>query len=212
MDHFVKPVHYNRCLLCGRVASEPVPSHVNHGQNFCRFLLSVPRLSGQCDVLSIIAPQQILDPQSLQIGDNVTVTGQLRSYNNKTGAPRLVISVLARTICLSDEPACNVIRLSGTICKSPTFRRTPLGREICDVILAVNRRYGRADYLPCISWGAIAQQTALLDVGAPLCLEGRIQSRTYAKTLPSGVCEERTAYEVSAMRPASPEEFLHDTF
>ena len=80
------------------------------------------------------------------------------------------------------------------------------------MILAVNRRDGRADYLPCISWGAIAQQTAMLDVGAPLCLEGRIQSRTYAKTLPSGTCEERTAYEVSVMRPLSPEELSHDFF
>ena len=113
---------------------------------------------------------------------------------------------------MEDGEPVNQVTLEGPLCREPNFRRTPLGREICDVILAVNRRYGRADYLPCISWGAIAQQTALLDVGAPLCLEGRIQSRTYAKTLPSGVCEERTAYEVSAMRPASPEEFLHDTF
>lgn len=213
MNTIIKPMHYNRCHLCGRVASVPVPSHANHGRDFCRFLLSVPRLSGQCDILHIIAPQQLLENLPLREGDYITVTGQLRSYNNKTGTPpRLVISVLARTIALSDDPPCNMIRLSGTICKTPTFRRTPMGREICDVILAVNRRYGRADYLPCISWGAIAQQTALLDVGAPLCLEGRIQSRTYAKTLPGGVCEERTAYEVSVMRPLPPEELSHDFF
>ena len=212
MEYSHKPVHYNRCLLSGRVVSEPAPSHVNHGQQFCRFLLSVPRLSGQCDVLHVITPRPLLEPLSLQAGDSVTVSGQLRSYNNKTGLPpRLVISVLARSITRSDAAPCNVIRLCGTVCKTPTYRRTPLGREICDVILAVNRRYGRADYLPCISWGAIAQQTALLDVGDPLCLEGRIQSRTYTKSLPDRQSEERTAYEVSVMRPAAPEEFLHDT-
>ena len=213
MEPYVKPVHYNRCTLCGRVASQPAPSHTNHGQSFCRFLLSVPRLSGQCDVLSVIVPQQLLDAHPLQEGDMAAVTGQLRSYNNKSGVgPRLVISVLARTLVPSDGEACNVVRLAGTVCKTPTFRRTPLGREICDVILAVNRRYGRADYLPCISWGAVAGQTALLDVGSPLALEGRIQSRTYTKALPCGGSEERTAYEVSVMRPASPDDFVCDFF
>ena len=213
MEYSHKSVHHNRAVLCGRVASLPVPSHTNHSQNFCRFTLSVPRLSGQCDVLPILAPQQLTDALALQVGTPLCVTGQLRSYNNKTGVPpRLVISVLARSLTVSDTAACNVIRLAGTICKTPTYRRTPLGREICDVILAVNRRYGRADYLPCISWGAIAQQTALLDVGDILCVEGRIQSRTYAKTLPGGQNEERTAYEVSVMRPLAPEELSHDFF
>lgn len=95
----------------------------------------------------------------------------------------------------------------GSLRKPPNYRRTPLGREICDLILAVNRRYGRADYLPCIAWGAVAQQTRSLTVGAPLCLEGRVQSRVYTKNLGT-YAEERTAYEVSIMRPAEPEEFL----
>lgn len=213
MEYSHKPVHHNRAVLCGRVASLPVPSHTNHSQSFCRFTLSVPRLSGQCDVLPVLAPQQLVDALPLQVGTPLCVAGQLRSYNNKTGAPpRLVISVLARSLTVSDTAPCNVIRLAGTICKTPTYRRTPLGREICDVILAVNRRYGRADYLPCISWGAIAQQTALLDVGDSLCVEGRIQSRTYTKTLCPGQSEERTAYEVSVMRPLAPEELLRDFF
>ena len=201
MNTYLKPLHINRAVLCGTVETAPVPSHTNHDRNFCRFFLSVPRLSGQCDCLPVLAPQQLLEPLDLREGTGVCVTGQLRSYNNKTGtAPRLVLNVLARTITLSEEAPCNVIRLSGTICKTPSYRRTPLGRQICDVILAVNRRYGRADYLPCICWGTVAQQTALLDVGAPLALEGRIQSRTYTKALPDRQTEERTAYEVSVMQ------------
>lgn len=212
MDNICRPIHYNRARLCGCVATAPQISHTNHGQSFLRFLLSVQRLSGQCDLLPVMAPQQLLEETPLTVGQNVCITGQLRSFNNKSGdGPRLIISLLARSIQTSDTPPSNVIQLSGTICKTPTLRRTPLGREICDVILAVNRRYGRADYLPCISWGAVAQQTAALDIGAPMALEGRIQSRTYTKNLPTG-SEERTAYEVSVMRPAAPEELLRDFF
>ena len=213
MNTYLKPLHINRAVLCGTVETAPVPSHTNHDRNFCRFFLSVPRLSGQCDCLPVLAPQQLLEPLDLREGTGVCLTGQLRSYNNKTGtAPRLVLNVLARTITLSEEAPCNVIRLSGTICKTPSYRRTPLGRQICDVILAVNRRYGRADYLPCICWGTVAQQTALLDVGAPLALEGRIQSRTYTKALPDRQTEERTAYEVSVMRPLTGDEFYPPFF
>ena len=213
MDHLNKPIHHNRALLCGTVSQTPQPSHTNHGQPFCRFLLSVPRLSGQCDLVPVITPQQLLDRCPLREGDTVTVSGQLRSFNNRSGSgPRLVISLLARSITPGGGAPRNTVHLCGTICKTPTFRRTPMGRQICDVILAVNRRYGRADYLPCISWGVIAQRTAMMDVGESLCLEGRIQSRTYSKALPTGQSEERTAYEVSVMRPAAPEEFFTDTF
>ena len=213
MDHLTQPMHHNRALLCGTVAQPPQFSHINHGQPFCRFLLSVPRLSGQCDLVPVIAPQPLLDACPLCEGETVTVSGQLRSFNNRSGSgPRLVISLLARSITPGGGAPRNTVHLCGTICKTPTYRRTPMGRQICDVILAVNRRYGRADYLPCISWGVIAQRTALMSVGESLCLEGRIQSRTYTKTLPGGQCEERTAYEVSVMRPAAPEEFFPDTF
>ena len=212
MDTFARPLHYNRARLTGTVVQPPVPSHANHGHAFYRLMLSVPRLSGQCDLLPVLLPQALLEDCPLHEGAGITVTGQLRSFNNKTGAgPRLIISLLGRTVTPAEGAACNVIRLSGTICKTPTLRRTPLGREICDVILAVNRRYGRADYLPCIAWGAVAQETALLDIGDPLALEGRIQSRTYPKALPEGT-QERTAYEVSVMRPASPEELFRDIF
>ena len=212
MDTFARLIHYNRACLTGTVAQAPRPSHSNHGHTFQRLMLSVPRLSGQCDLLPVLLPQSLLEDCSICEGSDITVTGQLRSFNNKSGeGPRLIISLLGRSVSTCDGPTCNVIRLSGTICKTPTLRRTPLGREICDVILAVNRRYGRADYLPCIAWGAVAQETAALDIGDPLALEGRIQSRTYTKTLPGGT-QERTAYEVSVMRPASPEDFLRDIF
>ena len=200
--------NFNHVLLCGQVLTQPQPSHVNHGQSFSRFLLSVPRLSGQEDCLPVIVPQPLLELCPLSPGAAVTVTGQLRSFNNRSGqGPRLVISVFVRELTPGGAAPFNQIQLSGVLCKAPSLRRTPLGREICDLILAVNRRYGRADYLPCIAWGAIAQQTARLPVGSRLTVEGRVQSRGYTKTV-DGVGQERTAYEVSIMRPAEPEEFL----
>ena len=200
--------NFNRVRLCGRVASEPSLSHVNHGETFYRFTLSVQRLSGQCDELPVIAAQQLLQACPLSCGDAAAITGQLRSFNNRSGqGRRLVISVFAQSLERGSGVPCNRIQLCGILCKAPNYRRTPLGREICDLILAVNRRYGRADYLPCIAWGAVAQQTRQLSVGARLCVEGRVQSRIYTKNLGT-YAEERTAYEVSIMRPAEPEEFL----
>ena len=141
------------------------------------------------------------------IGATVTVIGQLRSFNNKSGqGSRLVISTFAQTLTHDAGEPLNRIFLSGVLCKQPALRRTPLGREICDMILAVNRRYGRADYLPCIAWGAVAQQVSLLHTGARLTAEGRVQSRVYSKT-ENGVTTDRTAYEVSIMRPADRTEF-----
>ena len=138
----------------------------------------------------------------------MTVIGQLRSFNNKSGqGSRLVISVFAHQLTPGGESPFNQIQLSGVLCKTPVPRRTPLGREICDIILAVNRRYGRADYLPCIAWGAVAAQTADMHTGQRLTVEGRVQSRIYTKN-ENGVLTERTAYEVSIMRPAEVEEFL----
>ncbi|MBQ0038597.1 MAG: single-stranded DNA-binding protein [Clostridiales bacterium] len=196
---------YNRVRLCGRVLTAPVLSHINHGVTFCCFMLSVPRLSGQSDDLRILAPCEMVS--GLIPGRICTVTGQLRSFNNRSGVgPRLVISVFARGIVPGGEFPYNCIQLSGVLCREPSLRRTPLGREICDLTLAVNRRYGRADYLPCIAWGAVAQATAAMRVGDCLTAEGRVQSRTYNKNLGTTV-EQRVAYEVSIMRPAAIEEF-----
>lgn len=118
----------------------------------------------------------------------------------------MVISTFVQTLTHDVGEPLNRIFLSGVLCKQPALRRTPLGREICDMILAVNRRYGRADYLPCIAWGAVAQQVSLLHTGARLTAEGRVQSRVYSKT-ENGVTTDRTAYEVSIMRPADRTEF-----
>ena len=200
-------LNYNRVELCGTALEAPVLSHVNHGCAFYRFPLSVLRLSGQPDKLQIIAPQSLLASLPVSPGDTVAVTGQLRSFNNKSGqGSRLVLSVFAQSMTPGGTAPLNRIQLSGILCKQPILRRTPLGREICDMILAVNRRYGRADYLPCIAWGAVAQQTALLHTGQRLTVEGRVQSRIYSKT-EDGVTSDRTAYEVSVMRPAEREEF-----
>ena len=201
-------LNYNRVHLCGQAADAPVLSHINHGCAFYRFTLSVLRLSGQADKLPVIVPKALLAAVPVAAGDTVTVIGQLRSFNNKSGqGSRLVISVFAHTLEKGGDTPFNLIQLSGILCKPPVLRRTPLGREISDIILAVNRRYGRADYLPCIAWGAVAQQAAAMTTGDRLTIEGRVQSRTYTKT-EGGVSTERTAYEVSIMRPAQLEEFL----
>ena len=200
--------NFNRVQLCGTVDSAPELSHINHGVSFFKFTLAVERLSGLADKLTVIASAPQLEAVPLREGDTVTVRGQLRSFNNKSGqGSRLVISVFAHVLEKGGETPLNVIQLSGVLCKPPVLRRTPLGREISDIILAVNRRYGRADYLPCIAWGAVAQQTAAMTTGDRLTVEGRVQSRTYTK-VENGVSTERTAYEVSIMRPALLEEFL----
>lgn len=176
-------LNYNRVHLCGQAADAPVLSHINHGCAFYRFTLSVLRLSGQADKLPVIVPKALLDAVPVAAGDTVTVIGQLRSFNNKSGqGSRLVISVFAHQLTPGGESPFNQIQLSGVLCKTPVPRRTPLGREICDIILAVNRRYGRADYLPCIAWGAVAAQTADMHTGQRLTVEGRVQSRVYTKT------------------------------
>lgn len=200
--------NFNRVQLCGTVDSAPALSHVNHGVSFYKFTLAVERLSGLADKLTVIAAQPLLESAAIREGDTVTVRGQLRSFNNKSGqGSRLVISVFAQTLTAGGAGPLNHIQLSGILCKQPVLRRTPLGREICDMILAVNRRYGRADYLPCIAWGAVAQQAACLHTGQRFTAEGRVQSRVYTKN-ENGVLTDRTAYEVSVMRPAEVEEFL----
>lgn len=190
----------NFVQLRGTAAGEPVTSHENHGSLFCRFPLAVRRLSGQTDTLWIIAtPDQLRHLEPLT-GRRLAVEGQLRSFNNKSGrGSRLVISVFAQLLQSTEEKEDqNRIALRGVICKPPVLRRTPLGRCISDMMLAVNRRYGRADYLPCIAWGQVAMITGRMDVGETLSLEGRVQSRAYTKVV-EGCAQERTAFEVSVM-------------
>lgn len=196
----------NYVELWGTAGASPEFSHENHGERFYRFPLRVERLSGQCDMPVILSPLSVLSMTEVFPGAPLRVVGQLRSFNNRSGCgSRLIISVFAQSIEPCEGGHFNRILLSGVLCKPPTLRRTPLGRSICDMILAVNRHYGRADYLPCIAWGQVASQVAQMQVGEPLTLEGRVQSRTYIKQLDGG-SEERTAYEVSVMQLLSDDE------
>ena len=176
----------NRVVLRGTVTEIPAFSHRVHGIEFYRFPLAVPRLSGREDLLNILLPHS-LEEGFPKPGDYVEVTGQIRSFNNRTGVGnRLVITVLARSILPTQEEPCNQVLLGGTLCKPPVLRRTPLGRDICDLLLAVNRKYRRADYLPCIAWGARAREAALWSVGTAVSLTGRFQSRSYTKLSDTG--------------------------
>lgn len=193
----------NEVLLEGVALETPSLSHENHSTRFYRFPLQVPRLSGQVDTLPILLPESQL-PQVTE-GTSLRVHGQLRSFNNRSGVgSRLVLTVYALGLSPGQDDPCNQIFLSGTLCKPPVFRRTPLGRSICDLMLAAPRRYGRADYLPVIAWGQLAVRAGRLQVGDPLSLEGRVQSRTYHKVTDLGT-EERVAYEVSMMHLLDPE-------
>lgn len=189
----------NTILLRGELDQSPHLSHESHGVTYDTFPLRVPRLSGVEDLLNVLAPRDLLEPLALEEGELVELSGEVRSFNNRSGqGSRLVISVLARTLERSTEEPENRLTLTGSLCKLPVYRRTPLGRDICDLLLAVNRRYGRTDYLPCISWGSLALMCRDLDVGTRLLLDGRLQSRIYHKDL-DGVKVPHTAFEVSVM-------------
>ena len=188
----------NRIVLRGQVAGEPALTHSNHGVDYATVPFRVPRLSGAEDVLNLVFPWG--ERALWQPGMWRWAEGEVRSFNNRSGAgARLVITVLVRASGPADEgEGENRLVLSGALCKPPVRRRTPLGREICDLLLAVNRPYGRADYLPCIAWGSLAALCGELEVGDRLRLEGRLQSRRYRKLTEAGE-ESRTAYEVSIM-------------
>ena len=193
MEHIV-----NQIILTGNLAGAPRYSHENHGRRFYAFPLEVERLSGTADVLPVIAAEDVLNTMDLSGGGRIEVRGQLRSFNSRAPSGRkLILSVYAAELETSDEGPENLVELTGALCKPPVYRRTPLGREICDVMLAVSRPYHRTDYLPCILWGRTAQAAAQLPPGAQLALTGRLQSREYVKLLPGG-SETRVAYEVSA--------------
>lgn len=197
----------NRVELRGELVSLPTLSHENHGQQFYRFYLDVERLSGAIDRLPVIAPEPVLWEMDLSAGTRITVTGQIRSYNARQDNRRkLLVFVYAQALRTGDEPPINDVFLSGTVCKPPIFRRTPLGRQICDIMLAVSRPYHRTDYLPCILWGRNALEVSAAQVGDRLELTGRLQSRTYTKVLPTG-SELRTTYEISALGSQLLEEF-----
>ena len=190
----------NLITLTGSLGSAPTYSHSNHGRRFFSFFLEVSRLSGAVDRLPVLAPESLLAQTELGEGDAVRINGQIRSFNNRsTNGRRLVVSVYAETLETIDAPHENCAELQGVICREPVYRRTPLGREICDIMLAVNRPYRRADYIPCILWGRCAQAAAYYPVGTPLHLEGRLQSREYIKQMEDGSTQPRVAYELAAI-------------
>ena len=186
----------------------PEYSHENHGRRFFRFLLNVPRLSGAVDALPVIAEEGILNAADLSSGEMLTVTGQIRSHNVRSdGRRHLLIFVFAATIICEDGEPINDCILEGPICREPTYRRTPLGREICDVMLAVPRAFKRADYLPCILWGRTAVEASACHTRDRIRIYGRLQSRAYTKLTENGP-EERIAYEISALSAEIPEDTL----
>ena len=195
----------NLAALRGSVAAAPVYSHSARGADFYTFPLSIERLSGASDVINVILRREQLEALELREAEKLRVTGEVRSFNNRSGSgAKLVISVFAKELCFSDGDDENYIRLHGTLCKAPNKRTTPMGRDICDLMLAVNRRYGRSDYLPCITWGQNARDAAAWEVGTVLDLEGRIQSRRYIKII-DGEAFEKTAYEISVTDISLPE-------
>ncbi len=194
----------NQITLRGTLRELPVFSHENHRKNFYRFFLEVPRLSGALDTLPVIAEEAVLNSMDLSGGSMLTVTGQIRSHNiRENGKRRLSVFVFATEITVEDGEPINTVLLDAAICREPTYRRTPLGREICDVMLAVPRAFHRADYLPCILWGKIASEASACSVGDHISINGRLQSRIYTKLTEEGA-EERTAYEISALTAQLP--------
>lgn len=190
----------NHIILRGSLVELPQFSHENHGRRFFRFLLEVPRLSGAIDTLPVVAEETILNTIDLSGGEMLTVEGQIRSHNQRSESGRhLLIFVFAASILAEDGEPINEVTLEGPLCREPTYRRTPLGREICDVMLAVPRAFKRADYLPCILWGRIAQEISLCHTKEVIRIQGRLQSRIYTKLTEEGAIE-RTAYEISALQ------------
>ena len=198
-------IENNQVTISGEIASGFNFSHELYGEKFYIVNLKIQRTSGTDDIVPVTVSDRLVDVSEDYIGQFVSVTGQFRSYNKQEGEKkRLVLSVFAQEFdFLGDDEEChndNRISLDGYICKTPVCRTTPLGREICDVLVAVNRPYGKSDYIPCIFWGRNARYAGNLKVGDRCSIEGRIQSRIYIKTLDDGSTEERTAYEVSVSK------------
>ena len=192
----------NKVYLSGEIATEPVFSHEIYSEGFYDTVLKVKRLSMQEDMIPITISERLINEKNLVVGTHLALKGQFRSYNKMVnGKSRLMLTVFVREIVPEDENLnSNVIELVGYICKEPIYRTTPFKREICDLLLAVNRAYNKSDYLPCIAWGRSARFISQVSVGEKLYIVGRIQSRPYQKKLDNGEVETRTAYEVSIGR------------
>ncbi|MBR1802821.1 MAG: single-stranded DNA-binding protein [Clostridia bacterium] len=198
----------NHLTLVGKVTSEKRFSHEIYGEKFYIFDLSVPRLSGNADMIPVTISERLLTTQDLTIGSKVEVDGQFRSYNSYDNEKnKLILTVFAKDVKFLEnqeeevEPSkdmiSNEVILDGFICKKPIYRKTPFGREISDILLAVNRAYNKSDYIPCIAWGRNARFCENMLVGTEVRIVGRVQSREYEKKYEDGTAEKRIAYEVS---------------
>ena len=192
----------NKLRLTGTVTERPVYSHEVCGEEFYETKLSVPRLSGQEDVIPVTLSDRLLARTEVKPGAKISISGQFRSYNKLEGEhSRLLLTAFAREILpADDEVNPNTIEILGYICKPPVYRTTPFKREICDVLLAVNRAYNKSDYIPCIMWGRNARFIKDMPIGERLWVTGRVQSRIYTKCLSEDKSEERVAYEVSVSK------------
>lgn len=200
-----KTIENNQVSLSGKIISPFRFSHEVFGEGFYLFDLSIGRLSESCDVIPVMASERLINIHEDHLGKFAELSGQFRSYNyHAENKNRLLLSVFAREIALSDEEPLsakpNSIFLDGYVCKQPIYRKTPLGREIADILLAVNRPYGKSDYIPCICWGRNARFADSFAVGGRVQLWGRIQSREYQKKLSETETEKRIAYEVSVSK------------
>ena len=195
----------NYLVLIGKIISDKTFSHEIYGESFYLFNLEVPRLSGNEDIIPITISERLIANFDLTIGKKVVVEGQFRSYNSyENERNRLVLTVFAKDIMEYNEEeeeqkekTSNEVVLNGYICKKPIYRQTPFGREIADILLAVNRAYNKSDYIPCIAWGRNARFCDNMEVGTEVKVVGRVQSRTYEKKFEDGRVEQRVAYEVS---------------
>ena len=193
----------NKIFLEGKVISELVFSHEMYGEGFYSFNLEVMRLSDSVDHLNITVSERLLNDVDISIGKEVIVEGQLRSYNKFIdGSNKLILTVFARNIqpCVEKSKNPNEIFLDGYICKEPVYRTTPFGREIADLLLAINRAYNKSDYIPTIAWGRNSRFCKSLNVGDHIKVWGRLQSREYQKKISENEVIKKVAYEVSISR------------
>lgn len=194
----------NKAEIVGTIKSEFVLNHEIYGEKFYTFKVDIPRLSGTSDSIRVMISERLLMDEEYTIGDRVAVTGQFRSYNcYENGENRLMLTVFAKDICHADDTDAknpNSLYLNGYICKPPVYRTTPFGREITDLLIAVNRSYGKSDYIPIIAWGRNARFANSLKVGDNVKIYGRIQSRNYQKRISEEETITKTAYEVSINR------------
>ena len=200
-----KVIENNRVSIIGEVVSEFEFSHEVFGEGFYLVNVSVNRLSDMVDIIPLMISERLVDVTKDYRGRKIEVSGQFRSYNrHEEKHNRLVLSAFARELKFLEEEdslaPVNQIFLDGYICKPPVYRKTPLGREIADVLLAVNRPYGKSDYIPCICWGRNARYASAFEVGGHVLIWGRIQSREYMKRIGENETEKRVAYEVSVSK------------